>query len=270
MADITREGFLFQWNLADLPKCQSEWPSFRHDQQQSGNYDRDGTQPYRPTGLHLNGGALAFTAPGDDFGCGTADHYQVATADHRITPTSFAGARRLGGAPQPRAAGADQRYAVPSAHDRFVAIRAVDEAGNVGWVANFDYGAGRASGPCRNPIAGNGKANRLTGTPRGDRINGRGGRDRIRGGAGDDCLSGGKGRDVVKGGRGRDSVKGNGGADTLSGGRGPDRLNGGRGADRLLTRGGGRDLAACGPGHDVAIVDRGDHVRGCEVVRRKR
>jgi hypothetical protein len=267
MADITREGFLFQWNLPDLPKCQGQWPSFRHDQQQSGNYDRDGTQPYRPTGLHLDGAALAFTAPGDDYGCGTADHYQVATAGHRITPTNFADARRLGDEPQPRPSGTEQRYAVPPSHDRFVAIRAVDEAGNVGWVANFDYG--RAGGPCKNPIRGNGKGNRLLGTARGDRISGRGGRDRILGRAGDDCLAGGRGRDVIKGGRGRDKIKGNGGADKLSGGRGPDRLSGGRGRDRLLVRGGGRDLASCGPGHDVAIVDRGDHVRGCEVVRRR-
>ena len=27
------------------PPCQPQWPSFRHDQQGSGNYDRDGTPP---------------------------------------------------------------------------------------------------------------------------------------------------------------------------------------------------------------------------------
>ena len=44
MADITREGWLFQWQT-EAPACQPQWPSFRHDQQDSGNYDRDGTPP---------------------------------------------------------------------------------------------------------------------------------------------------------------------------------------------------------------------------------
>ena len=44
MADITREGWLFQWQT-QAPACQPQWPSFRHDQQGSGNYDRDGTPP---------------------------------------------------------------------------------------------------------------------------------------------------------------------------------------------------------------------------------
>ena len=47
IAAITREGYLFQWDDPELPKCQSEWPTFRHDQQGSGNYDRDGTPPRR-------------------------------------------------------------------------------------------------------------------------------------------------------------------------------------------------------------------------------
>ena len=64
MADITREGYLFQWNLPNLPECQGEWPAFRHDQQGSGNYDRDGTQPYAPTALALSGSELTFKAPG--------------------------------------------------------------------------------------------------------------------------------------------------------------------------------------------------------------
>ncbi len=139
MADITREGYLFQWDLPNLPACQSEWPSFRHDQQQSGNYDRDGTPPYKPTALSLSGNQLSFNAPGDDNGCGTADHYEIATSGSPITPQSFAAADPLPGPPAPQAAGSTQTYTLP-AHQRYVAIRAVDEAGNVGWSAQLDTG----------------------------------------------------------------------------------------------------------------------------------
>ncbi|MDX6667075.1 MAG: hypothetical protein QOK04_455, partial [Solirubrobacteraceae bacterium] len=38
LADMTREGYLFQWST-QAPACQPQWPNFRHDQQDSGNYD---------------------------------------------------------------------------------------------------------------------------------------------------------------------------------------------------------------------------------------
>src|SRR5438128_945186 len=66
IADMTREGYLFQWQT-EAPACQPEWPSFRHDQQDSGNYNHDGTPPNAPakvTLTSLGGGhfRLAFTA----------------------------------------------------------------------------------------------------------------------------------------------------------------------------------------------------------------
>ncbi|MDX6615019.1 MAG: hypothetical protein QOD60_110 [Solirubrobacterales bacterium] len=145
MADITREGYLFQWNLPNLPECQTEWPSFRHDQQQSGNYDRDGTQPSTPTDLALNGATLSFKAPGDDYGCGTAASYEIVTSGSPIDPTNFAAATPLAGAPAPQADGTDQSYALP-AHQRYVAIRAIDDAGNVGWSASLDAGTNGGGG----------------------------------------------------------------------------------------------------------------------------
>ena len=139
MADITREGFLFEWRLPKLPPCQGEWPSFRHDPFQSGNYDADATAPAAPGRLAIQGGRLLFTAPGDDGRCGTAARYEVATSRRPITPQRFAAARQLAGAPAPQPAGTRQSYALP-AHDRYVAIRAVDDAGNVGWAASLDTG----------------------------------------------------------------------------------------------------------------------------------
>jgi hypothetical protein len=273
MADITREGFLFQWNLPGLPKCQSEWPTFRHDQQHSGNYDRDGTQPYRPTALRAAAGdVLAFTAPGDDYGCGTAARYQVATADHPITPLNFAGARRLAGPPKPQKAGTRQRYTLPS-RERYVGIRAVDQAGNVGWTADIDFGRAASKpakhGPCANRVSGGKGPDRLRGTRQGDRLFGRRGNDRMRGFGGRDCLLGGRGNDRASGGAGADRLQGNIGGDRLKGGKGPDRLLGGKGKDVLLAAAGRRDVVNCGPGRrDAARVDRRDVLHNCERVRR--
>jgi hypothetical protein len=137
IADITREGYLFQWNQPSLPPCQSEWPSFRHDPQQTGNYDKDGTAPSAPTSLALVGTQLSFRAPGDDGPCGTADRYEIVTSKAPIKPTNFAAATPLASPPTPQAAGATQTYALPT-HQRYVAIRAIDEAGNVGWSAQLD------------------------------------------------------------------------------------------------------------------------------------
>jgi hypothetical protein len=137
MADITREGYLFQWNLPKLPKCQSEWPSFRHDPRQSGRYGTDGTPPSKPTGLSVKNGKLSWKAPGDDYGCGTANHYEIVTANHPISSKQFAAASRLAHPPSPKAPGTAQTYTLPS-HKRYVAIRAIDDAGNVGYSAQVD------------------------------------------------------------------------------------------------------------------------------------
>jgi Subtilase family len=137
MADITREGYLFQWNLPKLPRCQSEWPEFRHDPRQSGRYGTDGTPPSKPGGVAVESGKLSWKAPGDDYGCGTADRYEIVTSATPITPQRFAAATPLAGPPAPKAAGTAQAYTLPP-HRRYVAIRAIDEAGNVGYSAQVD------------------------------------------------------------------------------------------------------------------------------------
>jgi hypothetical protein len=287
IAAITREGYLFQWNQAELPACQSEWPSFRHDQQGSGNYDRDGTPPGAPTGLVVEGGDLHFTAPGDDAGCGTPDRYEAVTSDAPIDPTNFAAATPLAGAPTPAAGGAAETFALPP-HRRYVAIRAIDEAGNVGWSGQVDTGApggkeegekekekekenpgGKEEKPGGGGKGGGGKG----GTPGGPACNtilGTPGKDRLHGTGGDDCIFGRRGGDHLAGGPGADTLRGNGGRDVLVGGPGPDRFLGGIDRDVIRARDGERDVVSCGRGrHDRAIVDAVDTVRGCEKVRRR-
>jgi hypothetical protein len=78
-------------------------------------------------------GALVFGAPGDDLLCGAAAGYEVVHSDKRIDEGSFARAEPVdvGGA-EPGEAGEEESVALPSAVKRYVAVRAVDEAGNVG------------------------------------------------------------------------------------------------------------------------------------------
>jgi hypothetical protein len=269
IAAITREGYLFEWSQPQMPACQTEWPSFRHDQQGSGNYDRDGTPPGPATGLGLTGDELRFDAPGDDESCGTAAGYEFVTSNAPIGPAQFGSAAPLAGPPAPAAAGSEQTFALPP-HARYVALRAVDEEGNVGPIAQIDTrpeaggpgpgeggggsggggapggggnGTGPAPGPCANLQRGGPGPDTLRGSAAGDRLQGRGGRDSLDGMGGPDCLSGGRGRDV---------------------------LSGGPGDDVLHARDGFRDLVDCGPGHDVAFVDGGDRVAGCEKVHRGR
>ena len=80
----------------------------------------------------ISGKTLTFTAPGDNLLCGTAHAYQVVTSDSPITPQNFGAATALGGAPAPANAGARQSFTLPAGTRRYVAIRAVDAAGNLG------------------------------------------------------------------------------------------------------------------------------------------
>jgi len=137
MADITREGYLFQWNLSTLPKCQTEWPSFRHDQQGSGNYDRDGTPAVKAHGplaarqpAHLHGAGrrqrLRHRGPLPDRDRGFTDH-----APEFL---QCAAARK----PAPAASGWDQadlHVAGPQALRRDQGDR---RCGHVGWAAQID------------------------------------------------------------------------------------------------------------------------------------
>ena len=118
MAGITREGYLFEWGTT-ASACQTEWPTFRHDQQNSGNYDRDGTPPAAPGNASLTslGGdqyKLEFKSPGDDGFCGD--------------PASYRGATKPAGVH----GGDAVSLTVTLAAGSVLRLQAVDDAGNVG------------------------------------------------------------------------------------------------------------------------------------------
>jgi len=127
MAAMTREGYLFQWKTS-APACQPQWPTFRHDQQDSGNYNHDGTPPNAPAGVtltSLGGGKyrLAFTAaPGDNGPCGTPAAY-VTKVNGKPT--------NLGLTPVAGGSAFSAEVTLPSGSKR-LSVQARDAAGNLG------------------------------------------------------------------------------------------------------------------------------------------
>ena len=127
MADVTREGYLFAWQT-QAPACQSEWPTFRHDQQDSGNYNHDGTPPSAPGAITLARLAdgrfrLAFTAPGDNGPCGTPASY-LTRVDGKLVNLGL-------GAPAAGGTAFSTEVSLPSGARR-LSIQARDGAGNLG------------------------------------------------------------------------------------------------------------------------------------------
>jgi hypothetical protein len=151
---LTRSGVLSAYTTAAGACTASSWPKFHHDNANSGDYNRDATLPGKPYDLALDPSSPAFSwkSPGDDLLCGTADHYEVATSNTPIDGANFSSAQQVSGAPAPATAGTTQSMSLPSSPGRYVAIRAVDEQGNVGPVATIEvpsYARPRGATPFR-------------------------------------------------------------------------------------------------------------------------
>jgi hypothetical protein len=292
---LTRSGYVSAYETPARPCSPSSWPRFHHDNANSGDYRRDAILPGKPTDVELadEGGtpSIRLVAPGEDLLCGHAARWEIVTSENPIDESNFDQADELEGAPAPAAPGADQTLEIPDGARRYIAIRAVDQQGNVGRAAALDRGpappadgdgdgsgggapgGGDSTAPssraCAVERSGGRGRDRLIGTDAGERFRGRGGPDRVRGGGGDDCVSGGNGADRVAGGSGADRIKGGSGADRIKGGSGADRIKGGSGVDRIKARDGEDDVVDCGGGRDVAVLDRGEKGRRCERVRRR-
>jgi hypothetical protein len=257
---LSREGFAFLWDT-DRPACgtNDEWWTSRHDEWSTGAYGTDSRPPGTPEGLDITaddtGVSLTWTAPGDDWLCGTAESYRVIGSGAPIRGPQDGTVIR----PQEAAAtsGETQTLHLDSSEvDGFshLAVLYRDEAGNWGHLASVEVppaaagpapeppaGLGGPPGPCGNRISGTGGKDKLNGTDGGDSIRGKGGSDKIKGRRGDDCLRGGRGR---------------------------DRVGGGQGNDEIHVRGGRPDRASCGPGEDVVVASPSDAVAGnCERVK---
>jgi hypothetical protein len=143
VVSITRSGSLSVYSTPASACSPSSWPRYHHDDANSGDYTHDAVTPGRPFRASLVRRVLSFAAPGEDLMCGLASSYHVVTSARPITPQNFAAARRLAGAPQPAAAGRRQSYRLPARTLRYVAIRAVNAAGNIGLPTAVDLGPPR-------------------------------------------------------------------------------------------------------------------------------
>jgi hypothetical protein len=132
VVSLTRSGTLSVYSTPASACSPSSWPNFHHDVANSGDYTRDAVPPGVPLHPTISNGVLSWMAPGGDLMCGTASSYEIVTSPNPITPQSFASATPLGGAPTPAAAGTTQTFAVPKTAQLYIAIRAIDEQGNIG------------------------------------------------------------------------------------------------------------------------------------------
>lgn len=136
VVSLTRSGTLAVYSTPAGACSPSSSPRFHHDLANSGDYSRDAVPPGVPFAARVRRSrgrrVLTFTAPGGDLLCGRASAYQVVTANRRITPETFARARRLALKLAPAGAGSIQRLLLPRHTRRWLAIRAIDAAGNVG------------------------------------------------------------------------------------------------------------------------------------------
>ena len=132
VVSITRAGELSVYGTP-APACSpSSSPRFHHDDWNSGDYTRDAVPPGRPFSGRLRRGVLRFVAPGGDLMCGRAVRYELVTSKTVITAANFASAHRLRLTLAPGRPGSVQRLRIPRGTRRYVALRAVDAAGNVG------------------------------------------------------------------------------------------------------------------------------------------
>jgi Subtilase family len=132
VVSLTRSGTLAVYSTPASACSPSSWPNFHHDIANSGDYTRDAVSPGVPLHATVANKVLTWTAPGGDLMCGAASTYQIVTSPNPITPENFAAATPLSGAPTPAAAGTTQSYPLPRTAQRYLAIRAIDEQGNIG------------------------------------------------------------------------------------------------------------------------------------------
>ncbi|HEV3127343.1 MAG TPA: hypothetical protein VGY32_00090 [Solirubrobacteraceae bacterium] len=132
VVSITRSGTVAVYSTPASACSPSSSPRYHHDDWNSGNYTTDAITPGQPVHARLRHRVLSFTAPGADLLCGTASSYQVVTSGSPITPENFSQATALAGWPTPAAAGTGQSFQLAAGTRGYVAIRAVNAAGNVG------------------------------------------------------------------------------------------------------------------------------------------
>jgi hypothetical protein len=143
----TRMGDIHVWDMSGSVCGNIQWRKALSDEWNSGLQGKDTLRPEAITDLQAlsatpgGGGTvnvtLRWTAPGDDGPCGQAQSYELRHSTSPITPENWNQATPVNGEPAPAPSGTAQQMnlSVPGGTRHF-AIRALDDAGNIGAVSN--------------------------------------------------------------------------------------------------------------------------------------
>ena len=138
VAEMTREGYLSVWSTAGNGCAgNSEAWHWHQDDRNTGHYGTDTRPPSAISDLAStaqNGqDKLTFTAVGDDWKCGTAASYQLFTSPSAINQDNVGSATPLTVTQAPGPSGTKETITIQqSSNLGFLAIRAIDHAGNIG------------------------------------------------------------------------------------------------------------------------------------------
>ncbi|MSO42304.1 MAG: hypothetical protein EXQ70_10505 [Solirubrobacterales bacterium] len=137
----TREGYLMAWDTQGKSAANDEWWSYRHDERNTGRYGLDTRPPgaLRKAKVNKARTAISFKSPGDDWYAGRPKSFQAVSSRKKITAANFRQAKKLK-AHKGASAGKKVTYRLPVNRSRYVAVRAIDEAGNVGRVKVLKVG----------------------------------------------------------------------------------------------------------------------------------
>ena len=138
--NFTRSGYVNAYET-DAPACSpSSWPRFHHDNANSGDYRRDAVLPGKPTEIATQPPAPSPSPPpATTSSAAPPTGYEYVTSPAPIDESNFGQATPLANAADPAEPGATETFTVPAGPQRYVAVRAVDEQGNVGRVASIDF-----------------------------------------------------------------------------------------------------------------------------------
>jgi hypothetical protein len=151
VVSTTQEGNFFAWKTQG-PAClgdesAADWGRFHHDPYNSGFYGFDAFPPnmVRDLEAHETGHAdlysLRFTAPGDDYACGTAATYELrywTNADANLRDPAVWASASAAAAPDPVQGGQEVSVEVQAPGGAAVfALRAIDDQGLVSPISNL-------------------------------------------------------------------------------------------------------------------------------------
>jgi uncharacterized protein (DUF2141 family) len=132
----TREGYLHAWPTPGLASANTEAWSYHQDDRNTGRYGVDTRPPSGVADLAVTrDGAqdvLSFSSPGDDWRSGTPARYEVFRGSRPLTQDDLATAERVPVEAAAVSAGAPVQLRVPAVDGATYAVRAVDDAGNLG------------------------------------------------------------------------------------------------------------------------------------------